>query len=76
MKNVFVVLYATEKGNYGKAKAVFVNEEDANRAAKGFGFGEVTDMLYHSNYMKILRNMKRTNRLGISRGKLRKRGLI
>lgn len=38
MKNVFVVLYATEKGNYGKAKAVFVNEEDANRAAKGFGF--------------------------------------
>ena len=38
MKDVFVVIYATEKGNYGKVKGAFAKEEDAKMAAKGFGF--------------------------------------
>lgn len=38
MKDVFVVIYATEKGNYGKVKGAFVKEDDAKRTAKGFGF--------------------------------------
>ena len=57
MKDVFVVIYATEKGNYGKVKGAFVKEE-LSWQPRDLDFGEVTDMLCHSVYMKILKSMK------------------
>lgn len=38
MKEVYAVVYATEKGDSGKIKGAFLKEEDAKEAAKGFGF--------------------------------------
>lgn len=38
MKEVYAVVYATEKGDFGKIKGAFLKEEDAKEAAKGFGF--------------------------------------
>lgn len=60
MKNVFIVFYATEKGNYGEMKAAFIKEEDAKRAAKGFGFwgsdGYVVPLKLYENINEYEKN--------------------
>lgn len=38
MEEIYIVVYAKEKGGYGRIKGAFLKEEDAKKAAKGFGF--------------------------------------
>lgn len=38
MKKIYIVVYAKEDGGYGRINSAFLNEDDAKKAAKGFGF--------------------------------------
>lgn len=60
MNNVYVVVYGNEKGGCGEIKGVFLKKEDAQKAAKGFGFwgsdGYVLSKSLYENYEEYENN--------------------